>query len=107
LKTKKLAIKPIAFQKKPYTDLSIKESERIIRQQKFVNSVTITVALPEEKRFCRCLYSCFRFLELHPKISLSAAKNSLGLKERNFFGIGHQLDYRYTYRSSDGKVLII
>jgi hypothetical protein len=50
LKTKKLAIKPIAFQKKclPY-DLSIKESERIIRQQKFVNSVTITVALPEGK----------------------------------------------------------
>jgi hypothetical protein len=40
-------------------------------------------------------------LELHPKISLSAAKNSLGLKK--FFGIGHQLDYRYTHRSSDGN----
>jgi hypothetical protein len=50
LKTKTSYKKPIAFQKnKPYTDLSIKESERIIRQQKFVNSVTITVALPEEK----------------------------------------------------------
>jgi hypothetical protein len=51
LKTKKLAIKNLLLFKKnkPYTDLSIKESERIIRQQKFVNSVTITVALPEEK----------------------------------------------------------
>jgi hypothetical protein len=50
LKTK-TSYKTYCFSKKisPYTDLSIKESERIIRQQKFVNSVTITVALPEEK----------------------------------------------------------
>jgi hypothetical protein len=49
LKTK-TSYKTYCFsKKKPYTDLSIKESERIIRQQKFVNSVTITVALPEEK----------------------------------------------------------
>jgi hypothetical protein len=38
---KKLAIKkPIAFQKnKPYTDLSIKESERIIRQQNLLTAL--------------------------------------------------------------------
>jgi hypothetical protein len=106
LKTKKLAIKNLLLFKKnrPYTDLSIKESERIIRQQKFVNSVTITVALPEEKSDSVDVY--IRVLDSWssiPKISFSAAKNSLGLKERNFFGIGHQLDYRYTHRSSDGK----
>jgi hypothetical protein len=27
----------------------------------------------------------------------------LGLKERKNFGIGYQLDYRYTHRSSDGE----
>jgi hypothetical protein len=106
LKTKKLAIKNLLLFKKnrPYTDLSIKESERIIRQQKFVNSVTITVALPEEKSDSVDVY--IRVLDSWssiPKISFSAAKSSLGLKERNFFGIGHQLDYRYTHRSSDGK----
>jgi hypothetical protein len=86
LKTKKLAIKPIAFQKnKPYTDLSIKESERIIRQQKFVNSVTITVALPEEKSDSVDVY--IRVLDSWssiPKFHYQLLK-IIGLKERNFF----------------------
>jgi hypothetical protein len=47
LKTKTSYKKPIAFQKKPYTDLSIKESERIIRQQNLLTALQF--ALPEEK----------------------------------------------------------
>jgi hypothetical protein len=82
---------------KPYTDLSIKESERIIRQQKFVNSVTITVALPEEKSDSVDVY--IRVLDSWssiPKFHYQLLK-FIGLKERNFFCIGHQLDYRYTH----------
>jgi hypothetical protein len=38
-----------------------------------------------------------------PKFSISANRTSLGLNERNFFGLGHQLDYRFTNRNSDGE----
>jgi hypothetical protein len=106
LKSKKLAIQNLLLFKKntAYTDLSIKESERIIRAQKFVTRVTITVALPEPQSDSVDVY--IRVLDSWssiPKISVSAAKTSLGLKERNFFGLGHQFDYIYTHRSSDGK----
>ncbi|WP_198554618.1 hypothetical protein [Flavobacterium sp. ALD4] len=106
LKSKQLAIKNLLLFKKntPYNDFSIKESERIIRLQKFVNRVTITVGLPEAKSDSVDVY--IRVLDSWssvPKFSVSGAKTSLGIKERNFFGLGHQLDYIYTQRSSDGK----
>jgi hypothetical protein len=41
-------------------------------------------------------------LELHPKISLSAAKKFIGLKERNFLVLVISWTI-YTHRSSDGK----
>jgi hypothetical protein len=99
LKTKTSYKKPIAFQKKSPTDLSIKESERIIRQQNLL-TVTITVALPEEKSDSVDVY--IRVLDSWssiPKISLSAAKNSLGLKKFFWYwSVGLSL-----HRSSDGK----
>jgi hypothetical protein len=48
LKTKKTSYKKPIQKNKPYTDLSIKEPS-VSSDSKFVNSVTITVALPEEK----------------------------------------------------------
>ncbi|HEY4619083.1 MAG TPA: hypothetical protein VIH09_12895 [Flavobacterium sp.] len=106
LKTKELAIKNLLLFKKntPYNALKIQESERIIRSQKFVNRVTITEELASAKS--DSVDVTIRVLDSWssiPKIVISGSKNSLGLNERNFFGIGHQFDYRFTNRSSDGK----
>jgi hypothetical protein len=106
LKSKKLAIKNLLLFKKnmPYNGLLIQESERIIRLQKFVNRVTISVALPEAKSDSVDIN--IRVLDSWssvPKFSVSGPTTSLGIKERNFFGLGHQLDYVYSHRSSDGN----
>jgi hypothetical protein len=106
LKSKKIAIKNLLLFKKntPYDALLIKESERIIRLQKFVNRVTITVE--EATVQSDSVDISIRVLDSWstvPKIAVSGNKTSLGINERNFFGIGHQLDYIYTHRTSDGK----
>jgi hypothetical protein len=106
LKTKELAINNLLLFKKntPYSLLKIQESERIIRAQKFVNRVTITEEFATAKS--DSVDITIRVLDSWssiPKISVSASQNSVGLNERNFFGIGHQFDYKFTNRSSDGK----
>lgn len=106
LKTKNLAIKNLLLFKKntPYRTININESERIIRSQKFVSRVTISEKLTAIQSdsvdvFIRVLDSWSSL----PKASVSSSKASVGLSERNIFGIGHQFDYRFTNRSSDGK----
>ncbi|MBA0883100.1 BamA/TamA family outer membrane protein [Flavobacterium undicola] len=106
LKSKRIAIKNmLLFSKnKPYSLLEIKESERILRSQNFINRVSITEKLAAPKSdsvdvFVRVLDSWSSI----PKFNISNSKTGLGLKERNFFGLGHQLDYYYSNRKSDGK----
>lgn len=106
LKTKELAIKDLLLFKKntTYSLLKIQESERIIRAQKYVNRVTITEEFTSTKS--DSVDITIRVLDSWstiPKISVSGSQNSVGLNERNFFGIGHQFDYKFTNRSSDGK----
>jgi hypothetical protein len=106
LKTKKLAIKNLLLFKKNshYDLLKIEESERIIRAQKFVNRVSIAEELVSEKS--DSIDINIRVLDswsIIPKLSISGSQNSLGLNERNILGIGHQFDYKFTNRLSDGK----
>lgn len=106
LKSKKIAIRNLLLfsKNKRYSLLEIKESERILRAQNFINRVTITEKLAAPKSdsvdvFVRVLDSWSSI----PKFNISNSKTGLGLKERNFFGLGHQLDYYYSNRKSDGK----
>ena len=106
LKTKKIAIKNLLLFKKnaPYNAFKIKESERIIRLQKFVNRVTISAEpITTESDSIDVSIRVLDSWSTIPKFSVSGTKMSLGVNERNFFGIGHQLDYIYTHRSNDGK----
>jgi len=106
LKSKRIAIKNILLfsKNKPYSLLEIRESERLLRSQNFINKVTITEKLVSPKSdsvdvFVRILDSWSSV----PKFNISNSKTSIGLKERNFFGLGHQMDYYYSNRRRDGK----
>tara|TARA_R110000868_G_scaffold243900_4_gene500029 strand:- start:1282 stop:3060 length:1779 start_codon:yes stop_codon:yes gene_type:complete len=106
LKTKELAIKNLLLFKKnsEYNSFIIKESERIIRSQRFVNRVTISEELISKKSDSVDVY--IRVLDSWstiPKFEVSNSRISLGLNENNFFGTGQQFDYRFTNRFSDGK----
>lgn len=106
LKSKKIAIKNILLfsKNKPYNLFEIRESERLLRSQNFINRVYITEKLSAPKSDSVDVY--IRVLDSWssiPKFSVSNSKTGIGLKERNFFGIGHQLDYYHSNRKSDGK----
>jgi hypothetical protein len=106
LKSKNIAIKNVLLfsRNKPYNLLEIRESERLLRSQSFINRVNITekLAAPQSDSvdvYVRVLDSWSSV----PRFSTSGSKTGIGLKERNFFGIGHQLNYRHTSRKSDGQ----
>ncbi|MBK0368979.1 BamA/TamA family outer membrane protein [Flavobacterium agrisoli] len=106
LKTKQLAIKNLLLFKKntPYDGFKIKESERILRTQKYIRSALITEEILSQNN--DSVDVTVRVLDswsLLPKFSASSSRVTVGFDERNVFGIGHQLKYKFTNRFDDGK----
>lgn len=104
--TRKLAIKNLLlFRKNKLLDtLLVSESERLIRLQKYVRDVKITLEPTVQNTDSVDIF--IRVLDtwsLVPKGSISSSKTSLGLQERNFLGTGHEFYNRFSKRFEDGK----
>ncbi|HSQ46088.1 MAG TPA: hypothetical protein VLM44_04115 [Lutibacter sp.] len=104
--TRKLAIKNLLlFRKnKPLDTLLVSESERLIRLQKYVRDVKITIEPVTQNTdsvdvFIRVLDTWSSI----PKGSVSSSRASIGLQERNFLGTGHEFYNRFSKRFEDGK----
>ncbi|WP_163398751.1 hypothetical protein [Flavobacterium fluviatile] len=105
LKTKKFAIQNLLLFKRnsAYDSYKIKETERIIRSQRYVSRVNISEELAGEGN--DSIDVTIRVLDawsLLPKFSISGSKVRVGFNDRNIFGTGQQLEYRFTNRFSDG-----
>ncbi|WP_310556920.1 hypothetical protein [Flavobacterium sp.] len=97
LKTKNLAILNLLLIQKndPLDSLLIKESERLIRSQRFIRSVTSTIELIAKDS----VDVSIRVLDswsLIPDFSSSTSKSNFYLKERNFLGTGHEFSNSYS-----------
>lgn len=106
IKTSKLAIKNLILLRKnrPLDSLLVKESERLIRSQRYVRQVVIT-AQPVSANSDSVDVS-IRVLDswsLIPKVSASTSRTSIELNERNFLGSGHEFSNRFINRNDDGK----
>lgn len=106
LKTKKIAIYNLLLFKRntPYDTYKILESERLIRAQRYVTAVrisnqTVGVASDSVDVTIRVLDSWSTI----PRFSISSNQVSVGFKEKDFFGSGQQLEYRFTNRFDDGR----
>ncbi len=104
--TRKLAIKNLLLfsRNKPLDTLSVSESERLIREQKYVREVKITVEPIAQNADSVDVY--IRVLDtwsIIPRGSMSSSRSSVGLQERNFLGTGHEFYNRYSTRFEDGK----
>lgn len=106
LKTKKIAIYNLLLFKRntPYDTYKVQESERLIRSQRYVSAVRVTnkvagVASDSVDVTIRVLDSWSTI----PKFSISSNRVSIGVKEKDFFGSGQQLEYRFTNRFDDGR----
>jgi hypothetical protein len=103
LKTKKIAIYNLLLfkRKTPYNAYKMQESERLIRAQRYVTAVRIVnkVVGDSVDVTIRVLDSWSTI----PKFSISSNQVSIGFKEKDFFGSGQQLEYRFTNRFDDGR----
>ncbi|MFC4479865.1 hypothetical protein [Flavobacterium chungangensis] len=106
LKTKKIAIYNLLLFKRNtrYDTYKVIESERLIRAQRYVTAVrisnqTVGQASDSVDVTIRVLDSWSTI----PRFSISSNQVSVGFKEKDFFGSGQQLEYRFTNRFDDGQ----
>jgi hypothetical protein len=106
LKSKVLTIKNLILirKNKPLDSLLVKESERLIRTQRFVRGVRITPILiannPDSVDIeIRELDSW----SLIPDFSGSSSKGDFELTERNFLGLGHRVETNYIKEFKTGE----
>ena len=105
-KTKSFAILNLLLIRKnqPFDSYLVKESERLIRSQRFINRVNITPELISTSS--DSIDISIRVLDswsLIAKGSLSGSRVNFDLIERNIFGTGHQFENKFKNRFDDGK----
>jgi len=106
IKSSKLNIKNILLLKrnKPLDTLLIRESERLIRTQRYVNSVRISVEpVTQKSDSIDVTVFVLDSWSLIPNASASSSRTSFSLTERNFLGSGHEFSNRISTRLEDGK----
>lgn len=91
IKTKQLAVKNLLLIKKnkPLDSLLMKESERLIRSQRFARSVTSEMKLVAQDSV-DVYVTILDSWSLAPDISPTATKTKFYLREKNVFGLGHE-----------------
>ena len=106
IKTKKWTIQNLLLFKKnqPLDSLIAKESERLIRSQRYIRSVVIK---PIEILNCKdSVDISIRVLDswsLLPSGSISSSKGNLEITERNVLGFGHEVENNFTREFNDGN----
>ena len=98
LKTKNWTIRNLLLFKKnePLDSLLVKESERLIRSQRYVRSVLIKpVPIENCKDSIDISVRVIDTWSLVPTGAFSSAKANLDLIQRNFFGLGHEVEVNY------------
>ncbi|MHC0445095.1 hypothetical protein ACWA1F_06775 [Flavobacterium sp. 3-218] len=106
LKTKKIAIYNLLLFKKntPYNTYKVLESERLIRAQRYVTAVRISnQSVGQASDSVDVTIRVLDSWSTIPRFSISSNRVSVGFKEKDFFGSGQQLEYRFTNRFDDGR----
>lgn len=106
LKTKNWTIRNLLLFKKnePLDSLAVKESERLIRKQRYVRSVIIKpVAILGSKDSIDVSVRVLDSWSIIPTGAISGSKGNFDLIERNFFGLGHEIENNFTKKFDDGK----
>ncbi|MEC5167348.1 hypothetical protein RCH18_003103 [Flavobacterium sp. PL11] len=106
IKTNRLAIINLLLiaENKPFDSLLVKESERLIRAQRFINRVDIAAQIiPTSSDSIDITIRVLDSWSLIPKGAVSTSRIKFNLTERNILGSGHQFENQVNNRFSDGK----
>ncbi|WP_317162550.1 hypothetical protein [Myroides pelagicus] len=105
LKTKKFTVKNfLMFKKGERMDsLKVKESERLLRTQRFVRAVTIYPIPTSSVDTVDVVVRELDSWSIYPSGSLSTSSARMKLTDRNFAGLGHDLTVQYKTRYNEGR----
>ena len=98
IKTKNFAISNLILLKKntPLDSLLVKESERLLRNQRFIRSVSIEAEIAETSTdSIDVIVYTLDSWSLIPNGAISTSKITYELNNRNFLGFGHEWDNTY------------
>ena len=104
IKSKNWTIRNLLLFKKnePLDSLITKESERLIRSQRYVRSVIIKpIAILNNKDSVDISIRVLDSWSLIPTGAISSSQRNFEIKERNFMGLGHELENNFTERYAD------
>ncbi len=104
IKSKNWTIRNLLLFKKnqPLDSLITKESERLIRSQRYVRSVIIKpVAILNSKDSVDISIRVLDSWSLIPTGAISGSQGNFEIKERNFMGLGHELENNFSKRFVD------
>lgn len=105
IKSKEMAIRNFLLLKenKPLDTFLIAESTRLLRKQSYIREVKISPkSIPNSKDSIDIVITTLDSWSLIPKGSYSKSETSIGLRERNIIGTGHEMNVRYSKRRDDG-----
>ncbi len=106
IKSKKFTIKNMLLFKtnEPFEASEIKESERLVRSQRFVRQITITpVELQNNPDSIDLNIKVLDSWSLYPTGTISSSSGSIRLVERNFAGLGHFFSNQYSTRFKENE----
>lgn len=106
IKSKEMAIRNFLLVKenKPLDTFLIAESARLLRAQNYIRDVRIVPkSVPNAKDSVDIVITALDSWSLIPKGTFSGSQTKLSLKERNFIGIGHEVELGFEKRLSDGE----
>jgi hypothetical protein len=104
--TKKWTIRNLLlFKKNELLDsLVVKESERLIRKQRYVRSVIIKpVEIPNCKDSIDISVRVLDSWSLVPDFAITSSQASYGITEKNFLGLGHEFENDFKNRFDNGQ----
>lgn len=106
IKTKKWTIRNLLLFKKnePLDSLVAKESERLIRKQRYVRSVIVKpIEIPNCKDSVDISIRVLDSWSLIPTGVITESKGNFEITERNFFGLGHEIQNNFTRKFDNGQ----
>jgi len=107
VKSQHIAIRNLLLihQNQPFDSLLVKESERLVRGQRYVTDVSFFVT--STSRNSDSVDVAIRELDnwsLIPNGSASTTSMTINLADKNFMGTGHELKNGFTWNHSTGKI---
>lgn len=105
IKSKEFAIRNFLLLKE-HEDLDtllLDESERLLRSQQFIREVKITASAVKNSDSVDVNILALDSWSLTPQGTFSTTENKLTLKEYNIVGTGHQLNFSFANRLTDGR----